>query len=203
MEIKKSVGRIFEAQNNEDLEQIYDKFAETYDEIAFPYVSPTVMVGVVCRYLKPQYKILDAGVGTGMLGKILQVLGYKNLHGIDLSPGMLQKAQEKKVYQSLQRMILGEHLDFESGHFDAAICVGTFTEKHAPPTSLDELVRVVRKDGIVMFSTRADVDLGFLKRQKELEESGKWALIEETNTFQSLPYSHPEMLLSVFVYRIL
>ena len=203
MEIPKAQKRSFEAQDNADLQEIYDEFAENYDQIAFPYVSPTVMIGVICRYLKPEYKILDAGVGTGMVGKILQVLGYQDLHGIDLSPGMLQKAREKQVYQSLERMILGEHLDFTSGSFDAAICVGTFTEKHAPPTSLDELVRVVRQDGMVIFSTRADVDLGFLQRQKELEESGKWILVEETNTFQSLPYSHPEMLLSVFVYRVL
>ena len=59
------------------------------------------------------------------------------------------------------------------------------------------------KNGLVIFSTRADVDLGFLQRQEELEESGKWTLVEETNTFQSLPYSHPEMLLSVFAYRVL
>ena len=203
MEIPKPQERSFEARDNEDLEEIYDEFAETYDQIAFPYISPTVMTGVVCRYLQPDSKILDAGVGTGMLGKILQVLGYQDLHGIDLSLGMLQKAREKKVYQSLERMILGEHLNFTSGSFDAAICVGTFTEKHAPPTSLNELVRVVRKDGIVMFSTRADLDLGFLQQQKELEKSGKWTLLEETNTFQSLPYSHPKMLLSIFVYRIL
>ena len=203
MEIPKAQKRSFEARVNEDLEEIYDEFAENYDRIAFPYVSPTVMIGLICRYLKPDSKILDAGVGTGMVGKILQVLGYQDLHGIDLSPGMLQKAREKQVYQSLERMILGEHLDFTSGSFDAAICVGTFTEKHAPPTSLDELVRVVRKDGIIMFSTRADVDLGFRQRQEELEESGKWTLVEETNSFQSLPYSHPEMLLSIFVYRIL
>ncbi|NES81999.1 MAG: class I SAM-dependent methyltransferase [Moorea sp. SIO2B7] len=158
---------------------------------------------VVCRYLQPDFKILDAGVGTGMLGKLLRVLGYQDLHGIDLSLGMLKKAREKNAYQSLNRMILGEHLDFTSGSFDAAICVGTFIEKHAPPKSLDELVRVVRKDGIVMFSTRADVDLGFLQLEEELDKSGKWELVEETNTFQSLPYSHPEMLLSVFVYRVL
>lgn len=203
MEIQKSVDRTFGVQDNEDLQEVYDEFAETYDQIAFPYVSPTVMIGVICRYLKPDSKILDAGVGTGMVGKILQVLGYKDLHGIDLSPGMLQKAREKKIYQSLERMVLGEPLDLASGSFDAAICVGTFTEKHAPPTSLDELVRVVRKDGIVMFSTRADVDLGFLKRQEKLEKSGKWTLLEKTNTFQSLPYSHPEMLLNVFAYRVL
>lgn len=203
MEILKPQSRSFQARKNEELEQIYDNFAETYDQIAFPYVSPTVMIGIICRYLKPDSKILDAGVGTGMVGKILQVLGYKDLHGIDLSPGMLQKAWEKKVYQSLERMVLGEHLDLASGSFDAAICVGTFTEKHAPPTSLDELVRVVRQDGIVMFSTRADVDLGFLKRQEELEKSGKWTLLEKTNTFQSLPHSHPEMLLNVFAYRVL
>jgi predicted TPR repeat methyltransferase len=203
MKIRKLQDSSFEARDNENLEYIYDEFAETYDQIAFPYVSPTVMIGLVCRYLQPDSKILDAGVGTGMVGKILQVLGYKYLHGIDLSPGMLQKAHEKNAYQYLKRMILGEHLDFVSGCFDAAICVGTFTEKHAPPTSLDELVRVVRKDGIVMFSTRTDVDLGFMRRQKSIEKSGKWMLIEKTNTFKSLPYSHPDMLLNIFVYRIL
>lgn len=47
-------------------------------------------------------------------------------------------------------VILRKNLDLASGSFDTAICVGTFNEKHTPPTCLDELVWI-SKDGIIIF----------------------------------------------------
>ena len=47
-------------------------------------------------------------------------------------------------------VILRKNLDLASGSFDTAICVGTFNEKHTPPTCLDELVWIP-KDGIIIF----------------------------------------------------
>jgi hypothetical protein len=78
------------------------------------------------------------------------------------------------------------------------------TVGHAPASSLDELVRITRPGGYVIFSLRPDVyqSEGFLEKQAELESDGKWKLVEVTESFQPLPRGEPEVLHQVWVYRV-
>ena len=100
--------------------------------------------------------MLDAGACTGMVGEELARLGFRHITALDLSPGMLKTANEKSVHEELVVGELGKPLDFETGRFDAATCIGTLTIGHAPPESLDELVRVTKPGGTTVFSMRTD-----------------------------------------------
>ena len=46
-----------------------------------------------------EIRILDAGAGTGIIGKMLVDLGYKNIDGLDISQKMLDLAAPKNVYK--------------------------------------------------------------------------------------------------------
>ena len=109
------------------------------------------------------------------MGEILEALGYTNVEALDLSEGMLAVAERTGVYTALRRMTLGEHLDYPDGLFACVVASGVLSLGHAPPASLDEIVRITRSGGSVIFSVRADayVEQGFKAKTDELEGGGR------------------------------
>ena len=139
-----------------------------------------------------------------LVGRCLSDLGYRDLVGIDLSLGMLAQAREKGVYRELRQMVLGEPLDLATDAFDAVISVGVFTVGHAPATALQELARVTKPGGHIVFAMRPDVyeNEGFKEVQMSLESEGRWELVELGEPFQTLPKGEPEVLHRVWVYEV-
>ena len=123
------------------------------------------------------------------MGGCLAGLGYRDLVAMDLFPGMLEEARRKKVYRELHRMVMGEPLDFPSDSFDAVVSVGVLNVGHAPASSLDELVRITRPGGHIVFTLRPDVyeTGGFKEKQAALERAGRWELLEVSEPFHPLP----------------
>ena len=199
--------RVYSSRTIQELEERYDAWAQDYehDVSNFGYKSPDVITRLIGRYVEKQDgPILDAGAGTGILGQRLASCGYNNLSGIDLSRAMLDVAQEKGVYRELQQMVLGDHLDFSDNHFSAVISMGVFTENHAPPESFDELIRITKPGGHIVFSVRSDTGINkvYQDKQDALLNEGKWELVEATNPFQCLPQATPGVLNQVFVYKV-
>lgn len=205
-EREQRLNRVYAAQGTDDIERIYDEWADDYEEDVFTlgYTVPGVAAGFIGRHVPPGGKALDAAVGTGALGDILRVLDYADLTGIDLSEGMMQRAREKGAYSDLRRMMLGEPLDFPDDAFDACFSVGVFTEGHAPPDSFDELVRVVKPGGWMVFSVRADVyeNGGFREKQQALEDEGRWRLVRMSDAFTMFPAIETSHDGRIFVYQI-
>ncbi|MFC1516754.1 class I SAM-dependent DNA methyltransferase [Thermodesulfobacteriota bacterium] len=203
----KWLEKVYSARNNQELAKGYDEWAEDYDQdvLSFGYKIPAIMTGLIGRYMTPENgKMLDAGVGTGILGETLALMGYNDIIGIDISEGMMEIARKKGVHLSLHRMTLGEHLDFPDNTFTGSVAMGVFTLGHAPPESLDELIRITESGGYVIFSVRNDVYLnkGFKEKQDALEKGGKWQLLEKTDAFQALPLIDSKLFNRVFVYRV-
>jgi predicted TPR repeat methyltransferase len=199
--------KVYSSRNTKELAERYDAWAEDYEQdlCSFGYKSPDVITDLIGRYVEKQNgHILDAGAGTGILGERLALRGYDNLTGIDLSLAMLDVAQKKGIYKSLQQMVLGEHLDFSDNYFSAVVSMGVFTENHAPPESFDELIRITKPGGHIVFSVRSDMGLNknYQEKQDSLLSEGKWDLVEVTKAFQCLPQARPEVLNKVFVYRV-
>jgi SAM-dependent methyltransferase len=156
------------------------------------------------RHVPKEARILDAGAGTGLAGVALAQLGYSQLTAMDLSPGMLDESRKKKVYQEFLQMVMGGPLNIPSGAFDAVISVGTLTVGHAPAGSLDELVRVTRPGGHIVFSLRPDLyeSGGFREKQASLESTSRWRLVETSEPFQPMPKGEPEVFSQVWVYEV-
>lgn len=189
------------------LEQ-YDSWANDYDAdlAASGYRMPPVVAGLVVRHIPDTFApILDAGSGTGLLGEALHVLGYSNLTALDISEGMLKVAAAKGIYRETRQMALGDPLEFPDRHFAGVAAMGVLTVGHAPPSSLDELVRIATPGGVIIFSMlhQEPVESHFKAKQDELERRGLWRLVEDTPCFQSLPYGEPGVSHKVYVYRVL
>jgi SAM-dependent methyltransferase len=149
--------------------------------------------------------ILDAGVGTGAVGEVLSLLGYGNLSGIDMSEGMLARAQARGCYKDLRKGVLGEVLDFESDMFDGVISTGTFTKGHAPASALLELVRVLKRGGVLMFTVGVSIweAQGFADVIGRMISDGTIELAEITQAYAPMPFSPAEKgyLTRAHVYR--
>lgn len=201
------LDRVYGAKSADELTEAYDEWAADYegDMLSLGYTVPAVAAGFVGRHVPPGGESLDAGVGTGILGDILRVLGYTDLTGIDLSEGMMEIARKKGAYETLRQMTLGEPLDFPDDAFDAAFSIGVFTEGHAPPDSFDELLRVVKPGGWMVFGVRDDVyeDGGFRGKMEVLENDGKWSLAGKSGAFPTFPAMDSPHGYRIFAYRIL
>jgi predicted TPR repeat methyltransferase len=188
---------VYRAKDRLALEDTYNRWSETYDAdlVKTGYLHQAVIVGLVCRHVpRKDAAILDAGVGTGAIGSILNVMGYNNLSGLDMSEGMLAKARARKCYADLRRAVLGEKLDFVDRSFDAILSTGTFTEGHAPASSLDELVRLLEKDGLLLFTVSSAVwdEQGFRAKLDGFVKQGVLERVDVTSLYQPMPYSEAE-----------
>ena len=196
------------AENTQELAELYDSWAEDYERriLSYGYSTPAVAAGVFCRYVEPEggAAVLDAGTGAGIMGDVLAPLGYRDLVGIDISAGLLELARKKGAYKDLHQMELGKQLDLPTDAFSAVVATGVFAAGHAPPESFDELIRVTRPGGHMIFSVRTDVyeERGFKEKQEALEREGRWQLLEMSEPFSQLRYEDPELKVRVFAYQV-
>ncbi len=197
---------VYGSTSNQDLEERYDQWAAEYDkdlDEVFAWNAPQKGASVLTRLVPADAAVLDAGAGTGLVGKCLADAGFTNMAAMDLSQGMLDEARRKNVYNSFHQMTLGETLGFETGRFDAVISVGVFTLGHAPVHSFDELARVTKPGGYIVFSLRTDmVDDGYQNYFKKLEADGTWKLAEVTDQFQPLPKGEPEVFHRIWAFQV-
>jgi SAM-dependent methyltransferase len=201
------LARLYGAADLDALRGEYDRIAPLYDagvgeEMA--YASPRAVAAVARRLLEPDGEVLDAGAGTGLLGAELARAGFRRLDALDLSGGMLDEAARKSLYRDLRVGTLGERLDYETASYDGVVSAGVLTAGHAPASSLDELVRVTRPGGHVIFTLRSDTSLpGFDEKIAELEQARRWALVDRGEEFQALPKGEPLVLVRVWAFRVL
>ena len=198
---------VYAANSNRELEARYDQWAPEYDRDLteeFEWTSPRAAVALLAKHVPPEAKILDAGAGTGLVGEHLVAEGYRDIHALDLSPGMLEVARRKNIYRKLWRMTLGERLAFADDTFDAVIGVGVFTTGHAPAHAFDELARITRDGGHIVFSLKTDLyeQEGFGQYFADLETAGRWHPVERSEPYQPLPKGEPEVVHRVWVYRV-
>ena len=184
MEGKNKIKWIYSSKNNHELLERYDQWAKEYDtdlEQKEEYQGTKITADLFTKYVPRVSRILDVGAGTGLMGKLLSILGYENLVAMDLSKGMLDVARQKGVYRALDQMVLGETLDYATDSFDAVISTGVFITAHAPASAFDEIVRIVRPDGYIIFTLSEDSyeNAGFKEKFDALESDGKWKLVEK------------------------
>jgi predicted TPR repeat methyltransferase len=197
-------------KSNAELRALYDDWAERYDQDlqAFGYSYPPAIAGLVGRYVRErEAPILDAGAGTGIVGEILAILGYTRLIAIDLSDGMLAIARAKGVYAALKNQTLGERLDFPDHAFAAVVSAGVLTTGHAPPSCFDELIRITRRGGYLIFTLSTPVykEGGFRTKLEALRAQGLWRPIETTPPWYALPRAraHAGVTTRAYVFEVL
>ena len=203
---KFDVGRLEAAPDAAALAAEYDRVADTYDTVLLEehqWRTPEIIAALLTWLLPRDARILDVACGTGLVGAGLKRFNFTNVHGLDMSAGMLAIAARKQAYCAFTTVALGGPLPFPTGEFDAVTASGAFTPNHAPPESLDELVRITRPGGLIVFSLRSDVPPpGFDVAIETVTRSGRWSLFRRGAEFQSMPRAEPRVLSRIWIYEV-
>ncbi len=97
-------------------------------------------------------RVLDAGCGDGSGAEILARAGAEEVVGVDIAPESVSAAMRR--YGSAATFTLGDltALPFDSESFDVAVSFEAI-EQAEPRMALEELRRVLRRDGVVLVVT--------------------------------------------------
>lgn len=201
-----ALAQVYAAKTPEALSSAYQLWAENYDRetLELGYCLPFVIASWLARCVRSGAgPILDAGCGTGLSGPLLAALGYADVHGIDMSPNMLEAAKRRGGYNRLIEAELGKALPFADGSFAAFISTGVFTAGHAPASSLTELSRRLQSGGHGIFTIRDSIfdSSGFGAVLDQLVQQGVWQQIETSPSFRAFTIAEPEVLVRAFVFQ--
>ncbi len=134
----------------DELRQNYDRWADAYDANvgdlwgAVPMAAAYMLAG---HLGDKESAILDVGAGTGLVGAALAPLGFHEIVGIDLSPAMLSKAEEKGVYRALVCCAIGDEAFAALPRARGIVATGVFAQSHAGATELHALQGCIEPRG--------------------------------------------------------
>jgi len=216
-----AISELTPNSSEEDAKNTYDAWAATYEEDTnnHGYKGHILCVEAFNKAMQSKdifpdtnkdIKILDAGAGTGIIGEMLEHLGYKNIEALDISQKMLDIAAKKNVYKRLICAPLGDvRIDeIQTAEYDVTLCAGTIVYGQAKPVALDECIRHVRPGGLFIFSIRADsfdpVELGYSRKFEEMEKAGKWSLVKrERRELYTHPHDERHRDCYLITYKVL
>ncbi len=164
----------------EAIREFYAGWAEDYDadlldEIG--YVGPSVAAAALAKLTERTAAVLDAGCGTGLVGKEL----YKRnadlkIDGVDLTPEMLAVAGRTGAYRSLNTGNLSSPMaEIDDNTYDGIVSAGVFTNGHVGPEGIDPLIRIAKSGAPIVLTIRDsawEAD-GFKDKIEQLKTDGR------------------------------
>jgi len=111
------------------LQQVFDAAAPSFDKHlgSLQYQAPQRVAEAVARHCGSPggtLDIADLGCGTGLCASALRPYA-RQLHGCDLSAGMLAQSRRRGLYDTLVQQELGAFLDARPQAFDLLVCADT------------------------------------------------------------------------------
>lgn len=155
---------------------LFDSYADGFDHhlAALGYRTPEAVASLVARVLEGRRATdaADLGCGTGQVGEHLRP-HVEHLVGVDLSAGMLTKAQARGCYDHLQQCELTEFLAAHEASFDLLTSADTLNYIGDLRPVFAAAARALRPGGHLVFSLEAGD--GDSLEDYRLEPSGRYA----------------------------
>ena len=126
---------------------IYNLWAKVYDHFFWgDIVTRRTSRAIERMEIAPDERVLDIGVGTGLT--LPAYPKHARVVGIDLSEGMLRKAQKRTLEENMKhvRLALGNALElpFDDDQFDHVLASHVITVVSDPVKLIEEIRRVAR-----------------------------------------------------------
>lgn len=185
------------------VQKVYDSYAVFYNFLFGRIFKPgrEASVEIVNQNAAYNAKVLEVGVGTG-----LSLLLYRpdlQITGVDISEKMLKKAKERLASTDLGRGITLKAMDaadlkFPEGHFDFIVAMYVVSVVPDIQKFLDEVSRVVKKNGDVVLVNHFVSENKFVRRVEKFF-SGAHSVIGFKSDFsieQILRYPHFKLVSS-------
>ncbi len=136
----------------------FDDFAPHFDEHLvgrLGYRVPQALAALLQPRLPRKARVMDLGCGTGLVGEALAGADIE-LHGIDLSPRMLERAAARGRYASLVQADADEGLAGErAASFDAVLAADVFIYLGELAGVFRQAARVLVPRGLFGFSVES------------------------------------------------
>lgn len=141
------------------VERTFDAFAATFDAnlAALGYRAPQLVADLVHQLVaEPSQPLVvaDLGCGTGLCGPLIRGIAAQ-LHGCDLSAGMLEKAERRHVYDTLHHRELVAFLLDHVDTFDALVCADTLCYFGELAQAAAAAANALRAGGAFVFTVEA------------------------------------------------
>jgi ubiquinone/menaquinone biosynthesis C-methylase UbiE len=139
----------------------FDDWARSYDGFRLTkWFRYTQKLAIQLLTLKPNSKVLDVGCGSGFA--VLQlgsILSEGTACGIDISPGMVEKAK-RNIPESLHEKVeffeaSSDNIPYPTDEFDHVLCTNSFHHYPNPNKALYEMRRVLKPGGKLLILENA------------------------------------------------
>ncbi|KAG4077869.1 hypothetical protein HA402_013803 [Bradysia odoriphaga] len=211
------------ANNHEDVVKCYSGIAETFDKIQESLAYVGAKNGVKkclekCEVPKTA-RILDIGAGTGIVGEMLQSMGYDNLDALDGCQELLEKSRERNCYRNLfcSFVVPDAELPVEKKAYDLVVMPGVVYPAHILPTAFGQVIKVVKKGGLISWDMMVgepeayQKEIGVMFREENFEkyvnsyvDDGLWELVGKYDiTFVERPSATLNENAVCYVMRVL
>ncbi len=153
----------------EYLTRLFDGYSVFYDEHLVErlrYRGPALLWRAVRRVLDKQGKkardltVLDAGCGTGLASDLLRGAA-RRLVGVDLSPGMIEKARSRQAYDKLIVGDLVKILGASRAKFDMVFSSDVFNYFGDLALPVRAAARALKPGGLLAFTVEAGNGNGY------------------------------------------
>ena len=157
-------GREVPARASDDyVEKVFDEFAGSFDEKLgkLSYRAPDLVAAMLADsgvQAARSLDVLDAGCGTGLCGPLLAPYA-RRLDGVDLSNGMLAKAQARKVYDGLVKDELTEYLRGHETAYDVIVSADTLVYFGSLEQVMPAAAAALRPGGMFIFTLEESPDV--------------------------------------------
>ena len=154
-------GEATPAMTETYVRRLFDQHAPDFDHALLErleYRGPALLLEAmqsVCQALGRPVSfsnMLDLGCGTGLAGEAFRPF-VARLAGVDLSPGMVEQARAKRLYDRLEAAELVQFLRGEpADSYDLVLAADVFVYVADLAPALVGMARVLRPDGLLAFT---------------------------------------------------
>lgn len=149
---------------------LFDGIADTFDEklvARLGYRTPEDLHNMVSQLAMPapgSLDVIDLGCGTGLCAPLFRDMA-RTLHGVDLSPRMIEKARERALYDTLEVADVVSSLASGTAAWDLVISTDVFIYVGDLRETFVACAAALRPGGMFAFSVEVgdDVDAFVLR----------------------------------------
>jgi predicted TPR repeat methyltransferase len=148
------------------LMRLFDTYATSFDQHLVEelhYQVPQMLQGAVMQILGPaptSLEVIDLGCGTGLVGQLFRPVAGR-LTGVDLSPGMIEQARRRQVYDQLVLRDMVEHLRVRQEGCDLVLAADVFIYMGDLAALFAEVARLLRPGGLFAFSLETTTEADY------------------------------------------
>nr|CAB3263119.1 uncharacterized protein LOC101243204 [Phallusia mammillata] len=202
------ISKVWDTTSAMEAQKIYDIWAPKFDSdlnnngINIHAEVAKCVTKYGCNNRDTQ--LLDVAAGTGVVGFCLRK--YENFCGeidiLDANMEMLYVASKKGLnFRNIMRHWIDGDLPLTAKSYDVITCIGSFVPRHLPPSTLQNLLKLIKDGGFLIFNGRANLlpyNNELLKMIDQLESEGQMKVVDTMELF----YTSDAFLSKLYVCQV-